>query len=701
MKKMGKMKKKNRYDTSYTQNRELSWLKFNERVLEQARDASTPLFERLKFAAIFTNNLDEFFMVRVGSLYDLSLLKDGQFDNKSIMTPSEQLDVIFPTVAKLYKARDKVVGEIEKKLREYGISHVNIRKAGPERMQFLESYFMHYILPVLSPQVIDFQHPFPHLVNKSLSIAVMLKHGKKKMLGLVPVPASLPKVVYLPGSKIHYVLAEKIILEFVYKIFTMYSIIDKAVICVTRNADISPEDEAPDLEEDYLQHMKKILKKRLRLAPVRLEMEYSGDSLITEYLRERLKIKETQVYITKVPINLSYVYSLAERFTEEQKAILTYEPFMPAAVPELIGQKSIIQYLLKQDLLVTYPYQQFETFLQLIKEAAYDPHVISIKITIYRMGSSKSKLMNYLIAAAENGKDVTVLLELRARFDEQNNINWAESLEEAGCKILYGLERYKVHSKICLITRCDKDEVQYITQVGTGNYNAQTAKIYTDLSLMTSHPAIGSDAAAFFTNMAIANLNGNYSTLLVAPKRLKEALLDFIDAEIAKAKDDKPAEIIMKMNSLTDRDLIDRLAAASQAGVKIRLIIRGICCLVPQIPKKTENITVISIIGRFLEHSRIFCFGSGQECKIYISSADLMTRNTENRVEIACPVFDLNLQKKILHALKIMWLDTVKGRELQSNQKYKKRENEKEAKIDSQNYFLQEYAATVKGDLES
>ncbi len=693
---MVKLKKRSKYDTTYTQNRELSWLKFNERVLEQANDESVPLYERMKFAAIFTSNLDEFFMVRVGSLYDLSLIQADQPDNKSIMTPSEQLNAVFPAVATLYKSRDRVFSAIDRKMRKYGIDHVNIKKLKEGDLKYLEAYFIQNILPILSPQIIDFHHPFPHLINKTLYIAIMLKQNRKTRLGLVPIPPSLPKSVYLPGNKIRYVLMEQIILEFIPKIFKIYSILDEAIISVTRNADISPDDEAPDLEEDYLHHMKKILKKRMRLAPVRLEMQCDGNSMIAEYLRPRLKIKETQIYTTKVPINLSYVFSLADKFTSEQKSLLNYQPFTPIPIPEIAKVQHILPYILKHDLLITYPYQPFDAFLKLIKEAAYDPKVISIKITIYRMGSRKSKLINYLIAAAEMGKDVTVLLELRARFDEQNNMNWAESLEESGCKILYGLENYKVHSKICLITRREADQIQYITQIGTGNYNAQTSTIYTDLSLVTSNPAIGSDASAFFTNMGIANLYGEYSTLLVAPVRLKQALLELIDAEIEFAKKGNSTEIIMKMNSLTDRDLIDRLAEASQAGVEIKLIVRGICCLIPHVPKKTEHITVISIVGRFLEHSRIFCFGRGENSKVFISSADLMTRNTEKRIEIACPILDKAIKEKILHSLAIIWSDNTKAREMQRNKKYIKRTTPSQIKMDSQDYFLQEFTANSK-----
>lgn len=686
------MAKGTKLDTSYTQNRELSWLRFNERVLEEAQDPRVPLFERLKFIAIFTSNLDEFFMVRVGSLYDLSLLKADDFDNKSFMTPAEQLGKIFAQTGHLYKKRDALFAVIDKALRRHDIVRANIKKMTSEEYKFLELYFDTRVAPILSPQVIDFQHPFPHLQNKALYIALLLKRKKKVTFGILPIPAALPRYVYLPGNTLRYVLIERLVQEFAHKIFDMYAAVDRAIICVTRNADISPDDEAPELGEDYLKHMKKTLKKRARLAPVRLEMEASDNSLIVDYLKKRLNIKAEQIYLSKTPLDLSYVFSLPEKFSERQKKTLLYPPSKPAFVCEAPPDNRILDYVLEQDLLLYYPYQSFDLFLQFVKEAVYDAQVISIKITIYRIGSRKTKLMNYLIAAAEMGKDVTVLMELRARFDEENNINWAEHLSESGCKIIYGLERHKVHSKICLVTRKDGEEIQYITQIGTGNYNAQTAALYTDFCLLTSDEKIGRDAALFFRNMGIANLEGRYEYLLVAPHDLKPRLLELIDGEIEKVKRGEEAGILLKMNSLTDRQLIDRLALASQSGVPVHLVIRGICCLLPGIAGKTQSIQITSIVGRFLEHTRVFCFGTGKNVELYISSADWMTRNTEKRVEIACPIFDPKLKETILSTLQIMRKDNCKSRILQSDGTYKK-PDPTAPRIDSQQYFLQKYAA--------
>jgi polyphosphate kinase len=685
-------------DSSYTQNRELSWLKFNERVLEEAADSSVPLLERLKFAAIFTSNLDEFFMVRVGSLFELSLIKDNKFDNKSFLKPSEQLDLIFAQTKTLYRSRDKVFKELHRLLKEQGVAHLSLDSLSKEEVFYLENYFDDAIYPVLSPQIIDLHHPFPQLVTKQLHVAVMLKHKKNITLGMTALPNALPRIIFLPyGDGLRYILAEELLAMQVGKLFPMYSIIDKAIICVTRNADINPDDEAPELSDDYLQLMRRTLKKRRSLAPVRLEMQTAGDSLIADYLRKRINIKRSQVYTSAAPLDLSYVFSLADNLSDRQKDILLYTPFTPSLLSDVPENMRILDYVQEKDLLLHYPYQNFDIFLQLIKEAVYDESVVSIKITIYRLGKRRAKLMNYLITAAESGKDVTVLMELKARFDEENNINWAEALQEAGCHILYGFEGYKVHSKICLITRRTKEKLSFITQIGTGNYNAQTAAMYTDMSLITSNPAIGHDADIFFKNMGIGNLEGEYSCLLVAPHSLRRGLLAYIEAEKEKALHGEKTRIICKMNALTDRKLIDALKDASSAGVKIDLIVRGICCLRPGIQGKTDNISIKNIVGRFLEHSRIFCFGKGAAMKMFISSADWMTRNTKNRVEVACPIFDDAIKKKIFSVIEIMLKDNVKGRQLQSDGTYKRYDDSGE-KIDSQQYFLD--AAQAQNDRE-
>ena len=555
--------------------------------------------------------------------------------------------------------------------------------------KYLDDYFQSYILPVLSPQVVDLHHPFPHLANKALYIAVTLQRETLHTFGLVPVPASLPRVLYLPGSGVRYILLEHLLIEYVDLLFDMYNVVDRTILCVTRNADINPNDESYDFDEDYRHHMKKILKKRNRLAPVRLEIQGGISDTLLDFLSARLSLPRQQVFISKAPLDLSFVYSLADHCPLAVLRQLSYPPFVPQQTLALFPKQSLLQTVAHRDLLLAFPYQSIQPFLQLIREASQDPAVLSIRITIYRL-SNKAKLVEYLCAAAENGKDVTVLMELRARFDEQNNINWAGVLEDSGCTVLYGFEEYKVHSKICLITRREKNHIQYITQIGTGNYNEKTAALYTDLSLITAHPTIGQDAAAFFKNMSIGNLDGVYQRLLVAPSSLKSGLLHCIETQIERAKAGKPCGILIKINSLTDRQLIDALVHASQAGVQVDLIVRGICCLVPGIPGETEHITVRSIVGRFLEHARVYCFGVGEDMQMYISSADLMTRNTERRVEIACPILDASLKTRIAHMLHIMMQDNIKARLLDRDACYHRVPHvDGTPAVDSQAVFMQ------------
>lgn len=673
----------------YTQNRELSWLKFNQRVLEEAQDETVPLYERLKFVSIFTSNLDEFFMIRVGSLYDLSLLKNPPIDNKSGLTPAAQLDAIFASVIPLYKQRDSAYRHIQQQLADYTLCHVAYRDLTRADLKYLDAYFQSYILPVLSPQVVDLHHPFPHLANKALYIAVTLQRAQMHTFGLVPIPSSLPRVLFLPGGGVRYILLEDFLVEYVDLLFDMYNVTDRTILSVTRNADINPNDASYDFDEDYRHHMKKILKKRSRLAPVRLEIQGSISEPLLAFLTARLSLPRQQVFYSKTPLDLSFVGSLAEHCPLAVLRQLSYPPFAPQQTFPLPPKQGVLQMVAHRDVLLAFPYQSMQPFLQLLREASQDPAVLSIRITIYRL-SNKAKLVEYLCAAAENGKDVTVLMELRARFDEQNNINWAGVLEDSGCTVLYGFEEYKVHSKICLITRREKGHIQYITQIGTGNYNEKTAALYTDLSLITAHPAIGQDAAAFFKNMSIGNLDGVYQQLLVAPSSLKSGLLRCIDAQTERAKNGLPSAIRIKINSLTDRQLIDALVRASQSGVQVDLIVRGICCLVPGIPGETEHVTVRSIVGRFLEHSRIYCFGVGDDMQMYISSADFMTRNTERRVEIACPILDPSLKMRIWRMLNIIMQDNVKARLLDRDAGYHPIPVDQSApRIDSQAVFMQ------------
>lgn len=680
-------------DTSYTQNRELSWLRFDDRVLEEAIDENVPLYERLKFIAIYASNLDEFYRVRVGSLCEMASVDTNGFDNKSFMTPSQQLDKIFVATKQLNQKADKIFATVEKQLKTYGIERKKVKSLNQKDKTYVKTYFDNQISPFLSPQIINVRHPFPHLLNKALYVGIILTRKKKKVFGIIPVPSNLPKIVYIPNkSKIRYVMTEDIIATYADKIFDGYEVENTAILSVTRSADISLDDERLDLGEDFLEHAREVLLKRQRLAPVRLEIEGNIDSTMMKYATEQFKITSKQIFIYKSPINKSYIFSLGSKFNEEQKNSLMYPPFEPSHICCVPENASVMDYVVNNDVMLQYPYQSFDIFLKFIKEAVTDEKVFAIKITLYRVGSHRAQLMNYLSMAAKMGKDVTVLMELRARFDEENNINWAEFLQDAGCKVIYGMEGYKVHSKICLVMKQDKTGIKYFTQIGTGNYNASTSSLYTDISLITSNEDIGKDAVEFFQNMGIDNLYGEYKNLLVAPVSLKNTLLDLIKEEIEKAKAGEETSIFLKMNSLTDRQLIDALKEASQAGVKIKMIIRGICCILPGIEGKTDNIEVISVVGRFLEHSRIFCFGTGENMKMYIASADWMTRNTENRVEIAAPIYDQKIKNSIYDTLRIMWKDNLKARILCSDGTYRKPEiKEGDELIDCQNYLRHEY----------
>lgn len=657
------------WELGYTQNRELSWLQFNARVLEEAEDEEVPLLERLKFLAIFTSNLDEFFMIRVGSLTDLSHLEKKSVDSKSGWTPEEQLQRIYAAVRPLYTRRDRVHEVLSEALCREGLCRVEASSLQNGQMKAIRHYFRNMVEPVLSPQIVDAHHPFPHLEGKVLHIAARLKVGKGEMLGLIPVPASLPALVPLPGEEGKLVPMESILLHFADQVFGMYEVLEKVCFCITRNADVDPRDEAFDVEEDFRRKMEKVLRQRRRLGVVRVEVSAPLSSSMESWFRERFDVKPHQIFVTKAPMRMDYAFSLGERLPQEQRARLSDPPFAPQRPSMLDLDRPLLPQVLQKDALLSYPYESMDPFLALLREAAGDPDVLSIRITIYRL-ARRAKLVDYLCAAAENGKDVTVLIELRARFDEQNNIDWSERLEEAGCKIIYGFEDYKVHSKICLITRRSKAGIQHITQVGTGNYNEKTARQYTDVSLLTANPVIGADAAAFFQNMALGNLDGRYDALLVAPRSFKDEILRLIGEQAARGTE---GYILLKFNSLTDVDVIRALSNASCAGVKIELIIRGICCLRPGIRYRTEHISVVSVVGRFLEHSRIFCFGRGAEEKMYIGSADLMTRNTERRVEIACPVWDEAVRKRLHEILDAMRADTVKARELRKDGSYVRR----------------------------
>lgn len=654
----------------YTQNRELSWLAFNERVLAEAADESVPLLERLKFASIFTSNLDEFFMIRVGSLFDLMGVEPGRRDSRSGMTPEEQLHAIYDAVRPLYREREAVCLGLERLLRRYDICRLEWKELSGSEKKYCQRYFHSEVEPIISPQIVDTHHPFPHLKNNVLHIGAWVKYRSRDVFGVIPMPEALPGVLFLPCDEgLRYIHMEELLLHHAGDIFANYDVRAKCVFRVTRNADINPEDEAFDMDEndDFRKKMRKALRQRTRLAPVRLELSerISGDFL--EYLKKRLPVTDEQVFFTSAPLRLDYAFSMAGKLADpELRRALTYPEFKPCRNAQIRTGESMIRQISRSDKLLSFPFESMSPFLTLLKEASEDPDVISIKITIYRL-ARKAKLVEYLCAAAENGKDVTVFIELRARFDEQNNIDWSERLEDAGCNVFYGFESYKIHSKICLITRRERGEIRYITQVGTGNYNEKTAEQYTDVSLLTANRDIGQDAVEFFKNMSIGELDGEYRHLLVSPYSLKREVLRLMDGEIAKGS---AGRMRFKINSLTDMDIIERLRKASRAGVRIDMVVRGICCILPGIPGETENIHIVSIVGRFLEHSRIYCFGEGESERMYISSADFMTRNTQRRVETACPIYDSAVRAKLNGIMDLCLMDNVKARELHADGSY-------------------------------
>ena len=656
-------------DFSYTQNRELSWLRFDNRVLDEAFDETVPLFERLKFVSIFESNLDEFLMVRVGGLSDLAELKKEPVDNKSNMTASEQVDAVMAEMPGLLTRWESIFKSIEGKLDTLGVHRARIDSLTPEERTFVTRYFQAYVSPVISPLVIDPRHPFPNLRNGALYLACGLDGAtdEESLLGLIEIPASMNRVVEIPSptGTYSYILLEDVILACLDSCFGSYKPLDRALIRVTRNADIDPDGEGVEEEEDYRQHMKRILKKRLRLQPVVLAVSGSLEKATLKTIRKALELSRRSVFTCDIPLNLGYVFGIEGKIPEHLRNELLFTPFRPQPNPNIDMTRSIREQVLQHDKLLFYPYEAMNPFLDLVHEAAYDPECISLRITLYRV-AKQSRLCESLIDAAENGKEVTVLMELRARFDEQNNIEWAERLEEAGCTVIYGSEGFKCHSKICQLTYREGMALTRLTLLGTGNFNEKTAKLYSDFMLMTAHPGIGEDANLFFRNLSLGNLRGDYRFLGVAPVGLKPLIMRGLDREIQRALAGEPARVFFKLNSLTDREVIDKIAEASCAGVRVDMIIRGISCLKPGVPGKTENVHVRSIVGRFLEHARVYAFGVDSDM-IYLSSADMMTRNTEHRVEIAFPVLDPTCRALVHEYMGMQLQDNVKARSLTSD----------------------------------
>ena len=668
-------------------NRELSWLKFNERVLEEAENPEVPLCERMTFVSIYQSNLDEFFRVRVGSLQDQMLISTEIRENKTKMTSAEQIRAIIKEVKKLNQRKDKAYEKLMKKIEEYGITLINHASAKSEEKKFLEKYFMKEIMPLSSPTIVGKRQPFPFLKNGEIYAVVVLEtRNKKERIGIIPCSNNmLTRMVELPGGKGRYMLIEDLILHYIGKVFKGYKVKGKSLLRVVRNADIDA-DAAYDEDLDYREFMEDLMKQRKKLSPVRIDLSREMDETVVDALCRYLDVTPDRVFRSEAPLDVSFVFQLQDLLRRNTE--LFYEKRVPQKSPEFKDGQSILQQITEEDKLLSYPYDSIRPFLKMLTEAAEDDSVISIKMTLYRL-AKQSKVIEALCEAAENGKEVVVLVELRARFDEENNIRWSRMLEEAGCQIIYGLEHYKVHSKLCLITRRGENGIQYITQIGTGNYNEKTARLYTVLSLMTANEQIGMDAARVFQALAKGEVVEDMEHLLVAPKCLQSKVIEKIEEQIQKQKNGETAYIGLKMNSLTDKRIIDKLIDASKAGVKIDMIVRGICCLIPGVEGETENIHVISVVGRFLEHSRIYIFGNGEEAQYYIGSADFMTRNTVKRVEVAAPVYSERLKKRLQDLFDLMLSDNKKARKEDAKGTYSVVECKRQP-INSQELLYQE-----------
>ena len=666
------------------ENRELSWLKFNERVLEEAQDKRVPLLERLNFAAIFQSNLDEFFMVRVGSLYDQMLVNPKKKDNKTQMTAKKQLSAIFDKVNELEPMKDIAYKNIMLELMEHGVEQVNFRSASIEEQKYLEAYFKKEIKPLISPLIIDKKTPFPFLNNKQIYCALQIQSKSNIKIGIIPASGQFSRVILLNGGK-RFILAEDLILHYAPNVFKNYKIIDKTLFRITRNADITVEEGLYDHDLDFREVMEELCKKRKKLHPVRLQLSETFSQPALEFLCKKLELNEEHIFYLKTPLDLSFAGDIADICNDPS---LKFDKLVPQKSESIAETMNIIPQIKRRDILLSYPYESIKPFIQLLNEAAKDPKVTDIKITLYRLAKN-SQIIEALCDAAENGKNVLVLVELRARFDEENNIGWSRRLQDSGCNIIYGPRDLKVHSKLLLITRKIGQKTEYITQIGTGNYNEKTSALYTDLSLMTANPDIGTDAERLFDALLNNRLIEESEHLLIAPLALRDPILQMIDEEIEFVRNGEPAYVGIKINSLCDKTIIDKLIEASQAGVKIDMVIRGICSLIAGVEGFTENITVTSIVGRYLEHSRIYIFGTEKRRKIYISSADYMTRNTIRRVEVAAPVYNEKIKKRLWNMFEILLRDNVKARIQLPDGAYVYKVNDNPP-VDAQRFFFEE-----------
>lgn len=659
---------KYREKTPCYENRELSWLKFNERVLDEASDKDVPLCERLSFASIFQSNLDEFFMVRVGSLHDQMLFSETKRESKTNMTAGEQLSHIFKAARDLTRKKDHTYRHLMDELKEYGVELLNFSDIEYDDAVYLENYFKEQIMPILSPQVVGKKQPFPFIKNKEIYAVALLGSKSNEKVGLVPCSNGiLKRLISIPSERNKYMLVEELILHFMPIIFEKYQIKSKSLIRIIRNADIDVDEAVDDEDTDYRDMMEKLIRQRKKLCPVKMEYSRVLDEKIIHNLCKELNLNHEQIYYSESPLELSFVFGLQDALRNNKN--LFYERHIQKNPSWYVSGKSVISQVEEADRFISYPYESMQPFIRMLQEAGEDENVVSIKMTLYRVAKN-SQIVESLISAAENGKEVVVLVELRARFDEENNIEWSRRLEDAGCRIIYGLDYTKVHSKLCLITYREEGQIKYVTQIGTGNYNEKTSKLYTDLSIITANKQIGMEAAYVFTRLCMGEFVEETNYLLVAPKCMKSKILNYMDKEIEIARAGGKAYVGAKINSLTDKEIIDKLIECSRAGVKVEMIVRGICCLIPCVKGHTENISVISIVGRYLEHSRVYIFGTPDRDNIYISSADFMTRNMERRVEIAAPIYDDSIKTRIRNMFHIMECDTVKARQLCSDGNY-------------------------------
>ncbi len=670
----------------YMMNRELSWLKFNERVLNEAGNPGVPLAERLTFASIYQSNLDEFYRVRVGTLMDQMESAEVVRENKTNMTSEEQVKAILKTTRELDQKKEVIYEQLMGELEPKGIRLINFNKLSAEEGKLLETYFDHEIAPYLSANIVSKQQPFPFLKNKDIyAVALLETKGGKTRTAIIPCSNNVfRRLIDIPTRKGTFMLSEELILHFLPKMFKNYEVKEKSLLRVTRNADIDTET-IYDEDLDYREAMENLIRQRKRMNPVRMELSRDLNKKMISSLCKDIHVEKDHVFMSRVPLDMSFVFAIQAYLRSTGQEELFYQRRAPRMTPQLDNRNRLIPQIMEKDVLLSYPFESIKPFINLLNEAAKDETVVSIKMTLYRL-ANKSQIVDALVEAAENGKEVVVLVELRARFDEESNIEYSRKLEEAGCRVIYGLNGYKVHSKLCLISRKTEEGVSYITQIGTGNYNEKTSALYTDLSLITANQEIGKEAAEVFAALLRGEVVEETNILLVAPKCLQNKVLDMIDEEISHVKNGEEGYVGVKINSLTDKVIINKLIEASQAGVKIEMIVRGICCLIPEVKGYTENIKVVSIVGRFLEHSRIYRFGTKEREKVYIASADFMTRNTIRRVEVAAPVLDEKLKERLNWMFETMMQDDEKGKRLTEKGYYVDRDLN-EVKLNSQEMF--------------